>query len=192
MLDSVFASPAYRWADEPVAIRFLREWWHRLLDWLGALRTGNPAAFRLFVFVLLLVLVLALAHGAWVVWRTLRAAAAPADPHQTVRPLEVRDADWYLAAADRAAAAGRMAEALPLAFVGVALTLDRQGLLSYHASKTPAECAREARLAGPDRERLGALVRTVYVHAFGGRAMPIGEYRRWRDDLGRPWHAPAH
>lgn len=192
VLDSVFASPAYRWADEPVAVRFLREWWHRLLDWLDTLRTGNPAAFRLFVFALLLVLVLALAHGAWIIWRTLRAAVAPPDTPSTASPAKVRDAGWYFAAADRAAAAGRTAEALPLAFVAVALTLDRQGLLRYHASKTPAECAREARLAGPDRERLGALVRTVYVHAFGGRAMPMDEYRRWRDDLDRPWHAPAH
>jgi hypothetical protein len=192
VLDSVFASPAYRWVDEPFPVRFLRDSWRRLIEWVEALRTGNPAAFRLFVFALLLVLILALAHGAWVVWRTLRGAPPPSEARAPAAQPEARDAGWYFAAADRAAAAGRTAEALQLAFVGLALTLDRQGLLRYHASKTPAECAREARLAGPDRERLGGLVRTLYVHAFGGRPMGADEYRRWRDDLGRPWHAPAH
>ena len=192
VLDSVFASPAYRWVDEPFPVRFLRESWRHLIEWLEALRTGNPAAFRVFVFALLLVLILALAHGAWLVFRALRGAAAPAEVRAPAARAETRDAGWYFAAAERAAAAGRTAEALQLAFVGLALTLDRQGLLRYHASKTPAECAREARLAGPDRERLGGLVRTLYVHAFGGRPMGPEEYRRWRDDLGRPWHAPAH
>jgi hypothetical protein len=192
VLDSVFASPVYRWADEPPLLRLLRAWWRRLVDWLDVLRAGNPAAFRLFVFALLVVLVLALAHGAWIVWRTVRNAAAPPDAHAAGEVREARDAGWYFRAADRAAAAGRTAEALQLAFVGLALTLDMQGLLRYHASKTPAECAREARLAAEDRERLRALVRAIYVHAFGGRPMAMDDYRRWRDDIGRPWHAPAH
>jgi hypothetical protein len=192
VLDSVFAGPAYRWAEEPWAMRLLRETWRSLIEWIELLRTGNPAAFRLFVFALLLVLLLALAHGIWVAWRTLRGAAAPPEVRAPAVVAATRDAGWYYAAADRAAAAGRTAEALQLAFVGLALTLDRQGLLRYHASKTPAECAREARLAAADRERLGFLVRTLYVHAFGGRPMAVDEYRRWRDDVGRPWHAPAH
>lgn len=190
-LDSVFAAPAYRWGEEAAPIRWLREWWVRLGDWLQGLRADNPAAFRLLVFALLVALVLVLAHGAWVVWRTVRSGAAREDHTLPAAP-GARDAAWYLREADRAAAEGRMADALQLAFVGLALTLERQGLLRYHASKTPAECAREARLAREDRERLSALVRALYAHAFGGGAFGADDYRRWREDLGRPWHAPAH
>jgi hypothetical protein len=191
-LDGVFASRAYRWADEPPLLRLLREWWDRLTDWLDGLRVGNPAAFRLFVFALLIVLVLLLAHGAWVVWRTVRDASAADEAEAGPSEREARDAAWYFREADRAAAGGRTAEALHLAFVGLALTLDGQGLLRYHPSKTPAECAREARLAGDDRERLRSLVRALYAHVFGGRPLAADDYRRWREDIARPWHAPAH
>ncbi len=192
VLDSVFASPAYRWADEPPLLRLLRLWWDRLTGWLDVLRAGNPAAVRLFVFALLGALVLVLAHGLWVVWRTVRGAAAPDDAASASTALEVRDAAWYFREADRAAAAGRTGAALQLAFVGLALTLDAQGLLRYHASKTPAECAREARLTREDRERLRSLVRALYAHVFGGHPLAADDYRRWRDDIARPWHAPAH
>ena len=192
VLDSVFASPVYRWADEPAALRALREWWGRLGEWLDGLRAGNPAAFRLLVVGLLLALVLLLAHGAWVVWRTVLRGPSPGSTAPGPTSREVRDAAWYLREADRAAAAGRLGDALQLAFVGLALTLDGQGLLRYHLSKTPAECAREANLVGEDRERLRGLVRTLYAHVFGGRPFGPDDYRRWREDLARPWHAPAH
>jgi Domain of unknown function (DUF4129) len=192
VLDRVFAAPAYRWAEEPPVLRMLREWWHRLGDWLEGLRVGNPFAFRLFVFALLIAVALVLAHGLWIVWRTVRGAATPEDASLAPRARVPRDAAWYFREADRAAAAGRYAEGLQLAFVGLALTLDGQGLLRYHGSKTPAECAREARLAGTDRERLRALVGALYAHTFGARPLAVEEYRRWRDDIARPWHAPAH
>lgn len=190
-LDSVFASPAYRWAETPYPIRILREWWSRLGEWLTALRADNPAAFRLLVLGLLVALALLLAHGAWVVWSTIRRAAVPRDTVLRPAAERGRDAAWYLREADRAAADGRIAEAMQLAFVGLALTLEAQGLLRYHASKTPAECAREARLAREDRDRLRALVRALYAHVFGGGRFAADDYRRWRADLARPWHAPA-
>jgi len=192
VLDRVFAAPVYRWAEEPPLLRLVREWWHRLTDWLEGLRGGNPFAFRLFVFALLIVLALVLAHGLWVVWRTVRDAASPDEADPDPRSSEPRDAAWYFREADRAAGQGRRADALQLAFVGLALTLDGQGLLRYHTSKTPAECAREARLAGHDRERLRALVVALYAHTFGARPLEAEEYRHWRDDIARPWHAPAH
>jgi hypothetical protein len=191
-LDSVFAGPAYRWADTPPVLRLLRDWWDRLVSWLETVRVGNPAAFRLFVFALLVALVLVLAHGAWVVWRTVRGAAAPDDDVAAHAPRERRDPAWYFREADRAAAAGRMADALQLAFVGLALTLDGQGLLRYHASQTPAEVARAARLATQDRERLGGLVQGLYGHVFGGRPCAPDDYRRWREVSAGPWHAAAH
>jgi hypothetical protein len=190
-LDSVFAGPAYRWADTPYPIRLMREWWAALRDWIATLRADNPAAFRLVVFALLIALALLLAHGAWVVYRTVRRASVPVDEAPRAEPGEERDAAWYLREADRAAAAGRMAAALQLGFVGLALTLDAQGLLRYHASQTPGEVAREARLAGQDRDRLRGLVRTLYAHVFGGAPFGPDDYRRWRTAVGEPWHAPA-
>jgi hypothetical protein len=190
-LDSVFASPAYRWAETPWPLRLWREWWGRLREWLAVLRADNPAAFRLLMFALLIVLALLLAHGAWIVWRTVRDASTRAVAAPRSSDAAGHDAAWYLREADRAAADGRMAAALQLAFVGLALTLEAQGLLRYHASKTPAECARDARLAREDRDRLRGLVRSLYGHVFGGHPFGPDDYRRWRAEVGGPWHAPA-
>jgi uncharacterized protein DUF4129 len=191
-LDSVFASPAYRWTEEPAPWRLLREEWQRLVDWLRAIETANPGAFRIFVAVLVVGLLLVLGHAGWVVWRTVRGAVAANTPRAPSAPRETRDARWYLGQADRAAAAGRFLEALQLAFIGLALTLDGQGLLRYDPSKTPAECARDARLAPADRERLRELVRALYAHAFGGRPCRDDDYRRWRGVAPGPWRAAGH
>lgn len=191
VLDSVFATPPYRWAEEPAPLRVLREWWDRLGEWLRGLRADNPVVFRLLVLALLLALVLILAHAAWIVWRTVRGIGGPEAPARPGGVRELRDADWYARAADRAATEGRLAEALQLAFLAVALTLDRQGLLQYQPSKTPAECVRDARLDQVDRERLRGMVRALYLHVFGGRPMGLEEYHRWRATGAEPWRAPA-
>ncbi len=192
VLDTVFAAPGYRWAAEPAPWRFLRAWWHRLAEWLQGLRADNPAVFRLLLLGVLVALILLLAHAAYVVWRTVHAGSATAEHAPAAPRTPRRDAVWYAREADRAAAAGRMAEALQLAFVALALTLEAQGLLRYQSSKTPAECARDARLVREDRERLRELVRTLYACVFGGRPCGPEEYRRWRESSGLPWHAPAH
>ncbi len=192
VLDSVFAASAYRWAEEPRPLRLLRDWWDQLGEWLLGLRADNPLVFRLLVIGLLLLLVLLFAHAAYVVWRTVSHAAGPRDQAGPRAAREPRDAAWYGREAERAAREGRYLEALQLAFVELALTLDAQGLLQYHASKTPAECVREARLVDADRDRLRHLVRALYAHVFGGRPFGPEEYRRWRETGGMPWHAPAH
>jgi hypothetical protein len=191
-LDSVFAGPAYRWGEVPAPFRLLRQWWDRLGDWLVGLRADNPLAYRLLVLGLLLALLLVLAHAGYVVWRTAQAAARQDQRLPRREAGEQRDAAWYSRAADRAAAAGRLLEALQLAFVALVLTLHDQGAVQYHASKTPAEYAREARLAEGDRERLGSLVRALYAYVFGGRPIAADDYRRWRDAGAPPWHAPAN
>jgi hypothetical protein len=192
VLDTVFAAPSYRWVEEPGPLRFLREWWQRLGEWLESLRADNPAVFRLLILLLLAVLLLLLAHGTWVVWKTVRAGAGPPVDLSETAPGQSRDASWYYQQADRAAAEGRVTEALQLAFVGLALTLEGQGLLRYHPSKTPAECAREANLTGADRERLRSLVRALYAHVFGGRPCGADDYYRWRETGALSWHAPGH
>jgi hypothetical protein len=189
VLDSVFAAEPYRWTPPPAVLRLLSEWWRGLVAWLEGLRTDNPLVFRALFVVILLLWLGIFAHAGWLVWHTIRGASRsegdPAPP-----PVgEPHDADWHLRAADRAAEEGRFTEAVQLAFVAVALTLERAGLLRYHPSKTPAECAREARLMAADRERLVGLVRILYASAFGGRVFGLEDYRRWRELGTGPWHA---
>ena len=131
------------------------------------------------------------AHAAWLVWQTVRGAARAERAAALPVAGERHDAGWYSRAADAAAAEGRLADALQLAFVALALTLEGEGLLQYHPSKTPAECAREARLARPDHDRLRDLVRSLYDYAFSGRTLGPEDYRRWREHGAGPWHAPA-
>ena len=192
VLDSLFATEPYQWAPPSAVLRLISEWWDWLGAWVDGLKANNPLVFRIFLAVVLLAWLGIFLHAAWLVWLTVRGAARVERSVALPVTGERRDAEWYSRAADRAAAEGRLIEALQLAFVALALTLESQGLLQYHPSKTPAECARDARLAGTDRERLRALVRSLYAHAFGGRAMALDDYRRWRESGAGPWHAPAH
>ena len=191
VLDSVFATEPYQWAQPSAVLRLVTEWWNRLVSWLDALRTDNPLVFRIFLVTVLLAWAGIFAHAAWLVWLTVRGAARADRAVALPVAGERHDAEWYSRAADRAAAEGRLVEALQLAFVALALGLESQGLLQYNPSKTPAECAREARLARSDRERLKDLVRSLYAYAFSGRAIGPDDYRRWRESGTGPWHAPA-
>jgi hypothetical protein len=192
VLDSVFATEPYQWSPPPPLLTLLSDWWNRLLLWLDGVRTDNPLLFRIFLITILAVWLGIFAHAAWLVWLTVRGAARSEEAPRPSVSGERHDADWYSRAADRAAEEGRFAEALQLAFIGIALTLESGGLLKYHPSKTPAECARDARVNGGDRDRLRSLVRTLYASAFGGRAIAIDDYHRWRELGAGPWHAPAH
>ena len=191
-LDSVFRSPKYAWRAEDPALAAVARWWRALLDWIAGLREASPIAYRVFIAVLVLLLLAVIAHALWVLVRTIRGAAQAADSTTAPAPVARRDAGWYARSADALAAEGRFAEALQRAFVGLALTLDTRGLLSYHPSRTPAEVARDARVGADDRDRLRALVRTLYAAAFGGAPCGPEEYRAWRTLADREWHASAH
>jgi hypothetical protein len=191
VLDSVFSAPAYRWVNQPSATRLLRRWWDRLADWLQALQSDNPALFRYLVLGLLVALVLIFLHAGFLIWQTMRGATRLIDrPQPSTLPV-ARDAEWYEREADRAAGEGRTLEALQLSFVALALRLESHGLLRYHASKTPAECAAQAQLGDSDRERMRQLVRSLYGYVFGGRPCSPEDYRRWREMTTSLVHASA-
>ncbi len=192
VLDSVFASGAYAWRPEDETGAAIVRYWRRLLEWLASLQEANPLLFRLLVAGLVVVLLAILGHAVWLLVRTARGAAVAASDEAPSALTIRRNAAWYFDAGDRAASEGRYAEALQLAFVGVALTLEARGLLRYHPSKTPAECSREARVAPEDRRRLGSLVSTLYTCAFGGARCGPGEYAAWRELASGEWHAPSH
>jgi len=196
VLDSVFAAPAYRWAETPGFLVAFRRWWHRLGDWLEGLRIGNPMVFRFLIAVCLLGLLLIFAHAVYVAYRTIRGSERAFDGANASSAAVVGDAAWFDRAADRAAAEGRLLEALQLAFAALALRLDAQGVLRYHPSMTPAECATAARLTDTDRQRLRGLVGTLYTYVFAGAPCGLDDYRRWREMSAASWqglpHATAH
>jgi len=191
-LDSVFRSPAYEWRAPVLAISWIRDRWHALLNWLTAFRDVNPLVYRLLITLLVVALVGIILRAAWVLYRTLQSADAGADPDLATHLPVARDGAWFRAEADRLAGEGRFADAVQAAFVALARRLDGLGLLQYHPSKTPAECAREARLAERDEPRLRRLVMDLYRAAFGGGAFGAEEYRRWRAEADEAWHAPTH
>jgi hypothetical protein len=191
-LDSVFRSPLYDWQPDDAAVSAVVRWWRSLIAWIGGLRDASPVLYRVFVAVLVVMLAAVLGHALWVFIRTIRGAAEPEDATAPTAAAIRRDAGWYLSSADTLAAEGRFREALQRAFVGLALGLDAQGLVQYQPSRTPAEVAREARLADADRERLRGLVRTLYATAFGGARCGADEYRAWRAQADGEWHAAGH
>ena len=191
-LDSVFRSPQYDWRPDDATVAAVVRWWRSLIAWIGGLRDASPFLYRALIVLLVVALAAVLAHALWVLVRTIRGAAETADGNGPVVAGTSRDAAWYLGSADALAAEGRYAEALQRAFIGLALGLDARGLVQYRPSRTPAEVAREARLADADRERLRALVRTLYACAFGGAPCGPAEYRAWRAQAGGDWHAAGH
>ena len=190
-IDSVFAAPAYRWVEQPDPLRLLRDWFGRLVEWLAALREGSPLWYRTLIVMLVLVLVAILGHAAWVVWRTLRGAMQRADVRIPPGAEHRRDSRTLWDQADRAAREGRAADALRLGFLALTLELDAGGSVTYAPGKTPAEYAREARLAPGDRGRLRELVRALYRHVYGAAPCAPDECARWLADARGEWHAPA-
>jgi hypothetical protein len=190
-LDSVFAGPAYRWVERPDPLRLLREWFGRLSEWLAALREGSPLWYRALIILLVLVLLAILAHAGWILWLTLRGATRPDHESHPVEAPVQRDPRVLRKEADRAAREGRHADALRLGFLALALELDAGGSVTFSPGKTPAEYAREARLAPADRGRLGELVRALYRHVYGAVPCSRDECARWLTDARGEWHAPA-
>lgn len=190
-LDSVFRSAAYDWRPPDITAAWFTKQFRALLAWLDSLRTLNPVAYRLFLAALIIVLLAIILHAAWIMVHTARRAEQGADTDAMPAPA-ARGQAWFDAEADRLAGEGKFAEAVQAAFVALARRLDALGLLQYHASLTPAECAREARLTESDRSRLRRLVAELYRVAFGSGEFGADAYRRWRSEADGAWHAPAH
>lgn len=191
VLDAVFAGPAYRWVERPDPLRLLREWAFRLSDWLTALREGNPFWYRALLIGLVALLLAILGHAVWIFWQTLRGAARSEDGPGDLPAIPRRDPRQLHGEADRAARAGRYAEALRLGFHALALELAANGSVAYSPGKTPAEYAREARLAPADRGRLSALVGALYRHVYGAVPCTADDCLRWLGDARREWHGAA-
>ncbi len=192
VLDSVFTSPAYDWRPPNTAVTWIQQRWRAVVEWLTTMRDLNPRVYHAVVLLLVATLVAIILHAAWILYRTARRAEEGVAGMPDAALPAARDAAWFRAEADRLAGEGRLADAMQAAFVALALHLDAIGLLQYQASRTPAECAREARLAGADQVRLQRLVGELYRAAFGGAPVAAADYRAWHAEVEGVWHAPAH
>ena len=179
VLDSVFATPAYRWVEQPRPLALLSRWVEGLQRWLAALRENHPIGFRLFLAALVVVLVAILVHGTWAFLRSVRAGEsardmAPGDSGPR------RNRAWYLREADRLATEGRFVEAMQADFLALVLALDALQVLRFHPGKTPGEYSRESRLGPRAREEFRELVRQLYGFAFGRWPCGPAEFESWR------------
>jgi hypothetical protein len=176
-LRAVFQAREYQWSQPSNAWLWLLEQWHRVIDWLEALRLTSPARYYLLLAALTILLVAMFAHLTWVVWRSLRPQHAASGSAAVAAP--ARDAAWHLAEAQRAGAAGRFAEALAYRFLAAVLDLEARRVLEFRPSKTPAEYAAEARLDPTGRSELAALVASLYHHVFGGAPCDAEVWQRF-------------
>jgi len=189
VLDSVFSAPAYDWVEEPRPLATVRNWWISLADWIASVRTLHPVLFQLLMLTLAAILVAILVHAGYVFQQTVRAAARR-DPKTALLSFQHRrDATWYLASADQAAAAGRYRDALRLAFEALVLRLDAMGSLRWGPGKTARDYSREARLLPGDRERLVGIVGVLYRHVYSGDPCGAPEYAMLRGAAVEDWHA---
>ena len=178
VLDSVFAQPAYDWAEPSSLSALLRKWMAALREWLDRLQQIHPVAFYALALALTLVLVVILTHFGYLVWRALRARpVSPGGRLASAGP--VRDEAWHLAAFQRCLAEGRYAEALAERFAALVMALGRRAVLRPDQSKTPAEYAAEARLDPAGRSAFGLLVDELYRRLFGGEPCTADDVRRF-------------
>lgn len=191
-LDSVFASPAYRWETREDPLGLLRRAWQAAGDYLTRLHAASPLAFRVLTWVLLAILFAILGHAAWVAFRTVGRGSRHS-PGATHLPVPAsRDSAWYAREAARLAQGGDFVAAMQADFLRLVLELDGRRVVSFHPSKTPSEYAREATLSADARHALRVLVREMYGYAFARAPIDRDAYERWRSAAAAERYAAAH
>jgi hypothetical protein len=191
-LDSVFASPAYRWETREDPLGALRRLWAALDDYLTRLHQSNPAAFRLLAWVLVAILIAIVAHALWVALRTVGTGSRSTSDVTALPTLEARDARWFAREAARLAQAGEFVAAMQADFLRLVLELDGKRVVAFHPSKTPSEYVRDAALDETGRRALRALVREMYSYAFAREPLDRAQYERWHGAAAVERYAPAH
>lgn len=192
VLDSVFASPAYRWEGREDPFGALRRLWLAAGEYLARLREQNPAAFRLLTWALVAVLLAILAHAAWVALRTIRSGSGKPPVGGGATMAAPRDAAWYALESARLAQAGHFVAAMQADFLRLVLELDARHVVAFHPSRTPSEYARNARLSDDGRRAFTALVREMYAYAFARVPCDRAAYDAWRARATVDRYATAH
>ena len=190
-LDSVFSSRDYRWETREDPLGVVRRAWLAIQRWLVELRDQNPQLFRVLLWGLVAVLLVILLHAAWVTFRTVRSASRRDARGLTSTHPAPRDARWYASESLRLAESGRYAEAMQADFLRLMLELDARRVARFHASKTPGEYVREAKLSEDRRRDLGELVRMLYTYAFARVPCDRSDFEMWRSRAVADRYAPA-
>ncbi|HEY2807018.1 MAG TPA: DUF4129 domain-containing protein [Gemmatimonadales bacterium] len=189
-LRAIFAGREYHWATRRTGWDVLSALLRRFGDWLTDMSAAHPIGYLAALAIMTLILVVILTHTAFTLWRALRPRAAENGPAAPTLPPTL-DASWHLREARRLATAGRFSDALAHRFLSLVMSLDQRRVLAFHASKTPGEYTREARLDGEARKRFGALVTMLYEALFGGRACDAGTYAAFDQDAAALSRAPS-
>jgi hypothetical protein len=176
VLHDVFARGEYRWETHTDVLAWLRDHFFRLMSWMEGLERSHPVSYYALLVAMGIVLLAILAHFAYVMSRAFR-TTLPETADGGGRPAAARrDGTWYEAEARRLSAEGRYAEALAHRFVALIMDLDRRQALRFHAAKTPAEYAAEARLDESSRGRLRTLVLMLYHHLFAAVPCTVNDW----------------
>lgn len=191
-LDSVFASPVYRWETREDPLGLVRRAWLWIGDTLTSLRDRNPGAVRLLTWVLVAILIALLMHAAWVAIQTVRGASRRLQSDPVGPTSTPRDARWYADESMRLADAGNFAAAMQADFLRLMLELDAARVTTYHPSKTPSEYARDAVLTDDGRRALRLLISDMYAYAFARIPLDRALYDRWRVSAVADRYARAH
>lgn len=180
MLGRVFAQDRFHWVERRHPLQWLGDLWSRFLRWVQGIDRAHPVFADVLFYAALVVLVVLLTHIGYTLWRIYRVTARPADvPARGAGGVALQDGRAHRARAEALAREGRYAEALAHRFAALVCDLGDARAVTIHASKTPAEYAREARLDAVGRVTLAGLVATLYGHLFGGEPVDDAGYRRF-------------
>ena len=152
MLREILAGAEFAVIDEPLGHRlmeWLSEWPMRALRWLLDLAGDGPDLWQAVALALIAAILVAASVASYRRIGRRRGRGA-----QRVEPLASipRGAEEWLEVAGERAARGELRLAATALYRGVLLTLDRDGTLSYHTSKTPGDyAARVAHESGTAR-----------------------------------------
>jgi hypothetical protein len=191
VLETVFRSSAYDWAPDRDPLAWLRHAWGAFLLWLREAHAGNPLGFRLVAAAALLVVLVLVGRAVWIFLKHVRPSTS-GTLGPALAPTPVRDAPWWRKEARHLATAGQYRAAIKADFQALLLTLEGRDVLRVHASATPAEYARTARLSPAAREQLEETVRRLYGYLFARWPCGPEEYAAWQDATDPDRYAPTH
>ncbi len=152
MLREILAGAEFAFIEEPLGqqlLAWLSEWPMRALRWILDLAGDGPDLWQTVALVLIAALLVAASVAGYRRIGARRTHGAPSVDSPAGIP---RGADEWLQVAGARAARGELRLAATALYRGVLLTLDRDGTLSYHTSKTPGDyAAGVARASGAAR-----------------------------------------
>lgn len=175
----VFARAEYQWGERSHPLRWVEDWWRKLMSAIASLDAGHPILARMVFWAAVVALVGILVHFGYVAWRIYRSTVRPQTDSTAPTGMRLEDARAYRERADTLARAARYTEALAYRFIALLLELERARAVQFDPSKTPAEYIGEARLGAEARASFVGLVERLYRHVFGAEPCDARAYEEF-------------